>query len=568
MGLKPAIMAHSPARIYETAFWVTPSKGRGIVRTGTSPSCPDVLQARYPFTTLLHQGRIENVFISDIEKRGYRVQRPWTISGFESSSHDVKYPIAVRLAHIDGTASEVVRTKYLFSGEGSRSLIRKQLDINIRYKEPPTDVWSVIDGRVRTDFPDIKMSCSIHSEHGSVMVIPRENDMVRFYAQLPAARHGSTKSKQAYTEETQQLLKKALAPFFIEWEHVEWSSTYRVRQGIADRYGVDRRIFLGGDACHTHSPKAGQGMNTAFLDSQNLAWKIHMVERGFAHRDILDTYEHERRRVANALIEFDNHYAKLYANGPQWSTARPSAAAHESLKSESDFSKAYVESRAFVSGYGIRYGKNILNWSPDHPATSPHFQVSRGTLAPGGLFVTADVTRVEDANLVYLEQAVPLNGSFRIMVFAGQPSRASSALRDLSQNLGNGNSFYTTSQRPDIESVSWHEKHNPHSLLFTFCVVFAAKRSEIDIDEHVPGLLSRYRHHVYADDRHCGANPTNQLAAAHAKVGCDAQRGLVVVVRPDGYVGAMVRLVEGSGTADALQQFFTAISAGTKLPSS
>ena len=75
MGLKRRIMEHEPAKVYEVAFW-DPSKD-GIVQTGTWASCPKFIDARYPFTTLLHQGLIERVFIEDIEKNGNTVQRPW-----------------------------------------------------------------------------------------------------------------------------------------------------------------------------------------------------------------------------------------------------------------------------------------------------------------------------------------------------------------------------------------------------------------------------------------------------------------------------------------------------------
>lgn len=156
MGLKRKIMAHEPAKVYEVAFWDPSSKG-GIVQTGTWASCPKFIDARYPFTTLLHQGLIERVFIEDIEKNGNTVQRPWTITGFENDGKDATYPVEVKLSHVDGTLSETVRAKYLFSGEGARSFVRDQLGVKIRYKDPIAHVWGVMDGVVRTNFPDIKV---------------------------------------------------------------------------------------------------------------------------------------------------------------------------------------------------------------------------------------------------------------------------------------------------------------------------------------------------------------------------------------------------------------------------
>lgn len=162
MGLKPAIMAHKPALVYEVAFWdPAPAKDgneRGLVRTGTWPSCPGFLDARYPFTTLLHQGLIERVFISDLQDHNVQIQRPWTIKGFTSSPEDdATHPVTVHLEHIDGSAKETVRAKYLFSGEGARSTVRQQLNIATKYIDPISYVWGVMDGVVKTNFPDIKV---------------------------------------------------------------------------------------------------------------------------------------------------------------------------------------------------------------------------------------------------------------------------------------------------------------------------------------------------------------------------------------------------------------------------
>lgn len=159
MGLKSDVMAWKPARVYEVAFWDPPRSGKGIARTGTWASCPSFIDARYPFTTLLHQGMIERVFIGDLEKNGYQVQRPWTITGFTSDERaNPEYPVEVKLEHVDGTARETIRAKYLFGGEGARSFVREQLKIGITHKDPIAHVWGVMDGVVKTDFPDIKVS--------------------------------------------------------------------------------------------------------------------------------------------------------------------------------------------------------------------------------------------------------------------------------------------------------------------------------------------------------------------------------------------------------------------------
>ena len=303
-------------------------------------------------------------------------------------------------------------------------------------------------------------------------------------------------------------------------------------------------------------PKAGQGMNTAFLDSLNLAWKIHIVESGFAKRSILHTYELERKDVAETLLAFDNKYAKLFSQRPPAANEADAASEHHSCGEDNDFVRTFKASCEFTSGYGVAYKPNIFNWSPAHSAKSPHMAPNSCTLRTGRILANADVTRVVDANVVHLEQEVPLNGSFRIFVFAGAPEKTRKSLNDFAVNLSRKTSFYSQYFRPDVDTVSHHERHNPHSMFFTLCTIFAADRSSIDINRDAPGMLARYRDHIYADNRWDRRVP-DAAAAAHAKMGLDQERGGVVVVRPDGYVSCVVSLVEGSSTVDALNEFFS-----------
>jgi len=563
MGLKREIMANEPAKVYEVAFWDPSAGGKGIQRTGTWASCPKFIDARYPFTTLLHQGLIERVFINDLEKHNTMIQRPWKITGFNNDGKDADYPVEVSIAHVDGNEQETVRAKYLFSGEGARSFVREQLGVGITHKDPIAYVWGVMDGVVRTDFPDIKMKCTIHSDAGSIMVIPRENNMVRLYIQIASSTDKDwNPRKSATTEEVQNVAKKILNPYYIEWDRVEWYSVYPIGQGIADRYTLDERVFMGGDCCHTHSPKAGQGMNTAFLDAQNLAWKIHHVESGFADRSILKSYESERKFVAENLLNFDAEYAKLFSQRQPTAceVKQGTKSGGHSESEENSFIKKFKESCEFTSGYGVAYLENVFNWSESHPAKHPLFlSNSRGTtkLRTGRILTPATVTRVADANVVHLEQEIPLNGSFRIYLFGGRPSVTQRAIGDFAKNLSKKTSFYSAYQRPDIDRVSYHERHNPHSHFFTFNTIFNAPRPEIEIKQLLPDVLVRYWDHVYADDVWDQRVPEAQ-AAAHAKMGLSEDEGGVVVVRPDGYVGCVVKLVEGSGTVEALNEYFSA----------
>ncbi|KAK4696502.1 phenol 2-monooxygenase (NADPH), partial [Lecanoromycetidae sp. Uapishka_2] len=481
MDLKRQIMAHKPAKVYEVAFWDPQAGGKGIHRTGINASCPKFIDARYPFTTLLHQGLIERVFIDDLHRNGADVQRPWTITGFNSDEDERTYPVEVQLKHMQTEEKENVRTKYLFSGEGARSFIRDQLGIGIRHKDPISHVWGVMDGVVRTDFPDVKIASSTDQDFN-----PR---------------------KQATPEEVQASAKKILRPYYIEWDRVEWYSVYPIGQGIAEKYTIDHRVFL------------------------------------------------ERKLIAEDLLNFDAKYAALFSQRAP--SSREVGAASEDKKGSdaNEFVEVFKSSAEFTSGYGIAYGSNEFNWSPEHSAQSRLFNPEGNKLRTGRVMPTANVTRVVDANEVQLEQEIPLNGSFRIFIFAGIPSISQKAISDFATNLQKKRSFYSSFERKDIDHVSYHERHNPHSRFFSICTTFAAPRVALSITKLLPPVLARYSDHVYADDIWDGSVPEARFSA-HSKMGLDAEKGGIVAVRPDGHVGCVVHLVEGSGTVDALNDYF------------
>ena len=189
-------------------------------------------------------------------------------------------------------------------------------------------------------------------------------------------------------------------------------------------------------------------MNTAFLDAQNLAWKIHHVETGFADRSILKSYESERRLIAENLLNFDSAYAKLFSQRQPSAGEVKSASKLSNIDDSQDneFIQMFKASCEFTSGYGVAYDPNIFNWSESHPAQHALFlSEAKGStkLRPGRILTPSTVTRVADANPVHLEQEIPLNGSYRIYVFAGKYTLTRNAVADFAYNLQKKSSFFS-----------------------------------------------------------------------------------------------------------------------------
>ena len=77
---------------------------------------------------------------------------------------------------------------------------------------------------------------------------------------------------------------------------------FRIQRRLADTYRRGR-VLLAGDAAHIHSPLGGQGMNTGIGDAENLAWKLALVIGGRADDSLIDTYQAERRPIAEDVLE-------------------------------------------------------------------------------------------------------------------------------------------------------------------------------------------------------------------------------------------------------------------------
>lgn len=90
---------------------------------------------------------------------------------------------------------------------------------------------------------------------------------------------------------------------------------------------------------HTHSPKAGQGMNVSMGDTYNLGWKLGLVCKKLLQPQVLDTYELERRQIARQLIAFDQKFSKLFSGRPA------KDASDEAGSSMSEFQQAFREAQ-------------------------------------------------------------------------------------------------------------------------------------------------------------------------------------------------------------------------------
>ena len=261
-------------------------------------------------------------------------------------------------------------------------------------------VWGVMDVYPRTNFPDIRKKATLHSNFGNLLLIPREGgSLVRFYIELP---HG-TIAKNVHLEDLHCTARQIFHPYTLDIADTFWWSAYSIGQRLADHFSKDNRVFLTGDACHTHSPKAGQGMNVSLQDGYNIGWKLAAVIKGRASPELLKTYNVEREKVAADLIDFDRSFAKLFSMKVD----------HLNGDAPKYFSEQFIKSRQYTAGLTAKYDDSIIT------SAERSKQELAKNLTIGMRFPSAQVVRFCDAKEMQFAKVLPADGRWRIVVFAG-----------------------------------------------------------------------------------------------------------------------------------------------------
>ena len=241
------------------------------------------------------------------------------------------YPITATFERNDEAQSgkiETVKARFVVGADGARSAVRRGLSIPLE-GDSANKAWGVMDILCVSDFPDLRVKSFIQSkENGAVMTIPREGGyLLRMYVELDLLDKDQRAADIKLTEkDIIAKMQRIMHPYTVDVKEVAWWSIYEVGQRVAERFD-DRpldnaenlipRAFVAGDACHTHSPKGGWGLNTSLPDTFNLGWKMAAVLQGKSDPKLLQTYSPERRKVAQQLIEADRQLSKLVC-GRSW----------------------------------------------------------------------------------------------------------------------------------------------------------------------------------------------------------------------------------------------------------
>ena len=211
----------------------------------------------------------------------------------------------------------------------------------------------------------------------------------------------------------EQIIAKAneiLHPYTLDVRNVAWHSVYEVGHRLTDRFDdvlpedaaapARPRVFITGDACHTHSAKAGQGMNVSMQDGFNIGWKLGHVLEGRSPESLLSTYSAERQVVAKNLIDFDKEWSTLMAKKP------------EEFESPSELEDFYVRTAEFPAGLHDPVRAVDDRRRGDAPGPGHRLPDRQALQVRAGACGSATPTRV------HLGHHATADGRWRIYVFA------------------------------------------------------------------------------------------------------------------------------------------------------
>jgi phenol 2-monooxygenase len=270
-------------------------------------------------------------------------------------------------------------------------------------------------------------------------------------------------------------------------------------------------------------------MNVSMHDGFNLAWKLNLAVRGLAKPTLLSTYEQERRKIAQDLIDFDYEHANAFSAGD------PQALADN-----------FAKNIRFISGVGAEYSPNVLNLPEQAP---------RGGLRAGSLLSPAKVTRYIDANPVDLQLDIPMLGQFRIFFFAQHIKAVSPFLNKVCEDITSpkktlgrisaaAEASYATLPVPhtDMDEFVQPQRYAAVSKVFTFATVTTMPKAEVEISD-LPKALQDSRWTFYLDDAMQPSCTEKWLGELEVK------EVAIINVRPDGYVGSIGRFYTASAGA-------------------
>ena len=407
--------------VNQTAFWTPdPANPAHITRVGMVQDVADD-QSEMPHT-IVNQARIHDMFLDVMRNSPTRLEPHYglRVRDLTIDTDATDHPVTVTLDRVgkDGRAGEslTLRANYVVGCDGARSNVRKAIGGRL-HGDAAHQAWGVMDILANSDFPDLRRKCLIQSAREcNILIIPREGGyLFRMYVELDKLNPDERVANRNLTaDDIIAAANRIFRPYTIDVKEIVWWSIYEIGHRLTDKFddvpagetaSRNPRVFTAGDACHTHSPKAGQGMNVSMGDTFNLGWKLIHVLTGRSDPSLLHSYSAERQLEAKRLVETDHQWARIMSAPP--------------TQSELDgtdmprIQKQFIENLKFTGGLAVRYEPSAL------VAATAQQALAQGQIV-GKRFHSAPVIRLADAKPMHLGHVAEADGRWRLYAFAGQ----------------------------------------------------------------------------------------------------------------------------------------------------
>lgn len=526
--------------VNQTAFWSPdPANPKHIRRIGRVQDVPDD-SSEMPHT-LINQARVHELFLEVMQNSPSKLEPDYSWSVVDLTIDDTTddHPVTVVLENtgINAGETKTVRANYVVGCDGARSNVRKAIGGTL-HGDAAHQAWGVMDILANTDFPDIRQKCLVTSSaEGNILILPREGGyLFRMYVELDKLNADERVSSKNFTADHMiAAANRIMAPYSIDVKQVVWWSIYEIGHRLTDRFddvpeGVDRnpRVFTAGDACHTHSPKAGQGMNVSMQDTFNLGWKLAHVLTGRADAKLLRSYSAERWFEAKRLIDTDHQWARIMS--------APAGQSELDGDGMPRFQKQFIENLEFTGGLAVAYDPSDL------VSDTAHQNLATG-LGVGRRFHSAPVVRLSDAMQLHLGHVAEADGRWRVYAFAG---RDDTTLRALAHWLE------TDPQSPVVKYTRTGENID---AIIDVRAIFQGTFEQLDYAT-MPRFFKPTKGKFALQDYekifcvdHKGHGDIYDMR------GIDRDRGCMVIVRPDQYTAHILPLT----ATDDLATFFDRI---------
>ncbi|MFK7964416.1 MAG: FAD-dependent monooxygenase [Burkholderiaceae bacterium] len=541
--------------VNETSFWrPDPSAPTNITRVNRIQDVEDGL-SDMPHV-ILNQARVHELYL-DLMRHSPRRLEPHYGLTLNKLTIDEKspYPVSVDVSPSpdnesgdENPPSKTIRAKYVVGCDGARSAVRQSLGLPLE-GDSANVAWGVMDVLAVTDFPDIRLKAAIQSSaSGSILIIPREGGyLVRLYIEMAQLNPGErASSRQISADQIIEKARQILHPYSLHVKELAWWSVYEIGQRLCPWFDntapsvagdLNPSVFIAGDACHTHSPKAGQGMNVSMADAFNLGWKLSAVLTGQSPPSLLKTYSQERHGIARELIEFDRDMARLIS----------SRSAAKSDQSAGEFQRYFTRHSRYTAGVEAAYSESVIVSNSQHQSLASGLKI-------GKRFHSAPVIRVADAKYLQLAHILKADGRWRLLAFAsandiGQPGDALAQLCDFLCESPKSPVRKHTSTNADIDSV------------IDFRAVFQQGHRNLALEDMPDGLQPRKGRFDLIDYEKVFCANTETDHDIFSLRGIDRDQGCVVIVRPDQFVAGILPIHDHSAMTAFFSGIFTTISA-------